>query len=670
MKNKIFTLSSHIKSVSAKDGVITIVGMASTTEKDRVGDIITSEAWTKGGLDNYNKNPIILFNHNYNKPIGKTVSIKVTEQGLEVTAEISKAADDSVSTLVEQGILKTFSVGFRVKDAEYIKETGGLLITDAELIELSVVSIPANAGAVFDLVKGFSDEEFDTYRKGLELPTLPKTGDKEGNPSSKETKTMNEEELKKLLAATAKDAAKAATDAVKMAMAEEDARKKKLADDEAKQKLADENTASIATKAGASGAEKLLEEVTKTFAAREEVTAKKLEELEGSLRDRSEDLKALRESKRTFGTAGAGTYADWEKTFQPALRDAFLLNAVLVGKGGFEGTKYGKEILEKATNAMSSVAAPSATSIEIYENTVSTAIERDIQNGLVLAPLFREIAMRTATMTMPIMPDAGYAEFVATKTYANTGLDAPEGSLAERGDTVGSPYGGVDLGSKTLSTRKLLSLSYLANETEEDTILAILPLINETMVRSHQRSVEHAMLLGGHSQGSLAGSFDGICEQARDNSKETQSAIAQASHKLTAAELMTLRRGMGKWGIKPTDLVYVVSQTGYFDLLEDPEFQDMNLVGNNAVKLSGEIGNVYGTRVILCDEFPAPAVSKLLAAAVNPRNYLIPRLRGVTLESQYVPRLQHKELVATQRLGMESIITSGTSCVTLKYKAS
>jgi len=667
MKYKVYTVLSEIKSMSKGKDTITVTGMASTSDIDRVGDVIVPDAWTKGGLDNYTKNPIILFNHNYNNPIGKGTEFKVTDKGLEITAEISKA-DPRVATLVEQGILKTFSVGFRVKDADYLEETGGLKITDAELIEVSIVSIPANQSAVFEVVKSYNSQEFDEFKKGLTVPTLPDTGNQEALPSSKENNTMDKEEMKKFLEEVSKNAATAATAAAKMAVAEEAAARKTAEEAEAARKALEAANLEVAVKAGASGAEKLLEEVKKTFADKSAATDEKIASLEVDLRDRSKDLAALRESKRTFVSSESGV--DWKKAYGPDLVNAYILNAVLTGKGGFEGTKFGKEILEKATNAMSSAAAPTATSIEIYENTVSTSIERDIQNLLVLAPLFREIQMKTATMAMPILPDAGYAEFVSTKTYTNTGKDAPEGSLSERGDTVGSPYGGVDLTNKTLSVKKLLSISYLANETEEDTILAILPLINETMIRAHARSVEHAMLLGGHSQGVLTGSFDGICEQARDNSKETQSTTAQATDKLTAANLMTLRRGMGKWGVRPSDVVYIVSQTGYFDLLEDPEFQDMNLVGSNAVKLTGEIGNVYGSKVMLCDEFPTPAVSKLFAAALNPRNFIVPRMRGVTLESAYYPGLQHRELVASQRLGMDSIITAGTSCVTYKYKAS
>lgn len=662
--NKIFSLNTVFKAVSdPSTGVIKIKGMASTSDKDRVGDVILPSAWSNGGLDNYNKNPIILFNHDYDEPVGKATSISVTEKGLEIEAEIVRSAAEGIGDLVEHGVLKTFSVGFRVKDADYIQETGGLLINDAELFEISIVSIPCNASAEFNVVKSFqSVEEFNAYKKGLEVPTLPvESGNKEGTPSSKEKVTMNEDDIKKLVA-------KGVADAIKMADAEREAAVNKAAEKKALEDAAVEKSVAAATVAGASGAERLLEEVKKTFAAEAEITKTKLESLESGLRDRSEELKALRESKRVFVSNENG--ADWQKAFLPSLRDAYLLNAIVTGKAGFSGTGFGKDILEKATNAMSSVAAPTLTGVEVFENTVNTQIERDIQNELVLGNLFREIAMKTATMAMPILPDAGYAEFISGKTYTNTGADAPEGSLSERGDTVGSPYGGVDLGSKVLSTKKLMSVSYLANETEEDTILAILPLINEEMVRAHRRSVEHAMLLGGHTQGSLTGSFDGICEQARDNSKELQSTTAQATDKLTAANLMNLRRNMGKWGIRPADVIYIVSQTGYFDLLEDPEFQDMNLVGGQAVKLTGEIGNVYGSKVVLCDEFPAAAVGKLFAAALNPRNYVIPRIRGLTLESDYRARLQHRELIATQRLGMDSIITSGTSCVTWKYKAS
>jgi hypothetical protein len=125
---------------------------------------------------------------------------------------------------------------------------------------------------------------------------------------------------------------------------------------------------------------------------------------------------------------------------------------------------------------------------------------------------------------------------------------------------------------------------------------------------------------------------------------------------------------MGKYGLNPADVVYIVSQRGYYELLEDAEFQDVNLVGDMATKVSGEIGSVFGSKVIVCDEFATPATSKFHACAVYARNYVMPRLRGVTIESDYEVASQRTVLVASQRLGFIDLIDGATSTWALQYK--
>jgi HK97 family phage major capsid protein len=458
---------------------------------------------------------------------------------------------------------------------------------------------------------------------------------------------MNEEELKALVA-------KQTAAAVKMAMAERDAAEEKaLKEKEEAGKLEDiKQTVAVA----ASGTEKLLAEVKATFEANREATQSEISGLKAALQDRAEEVKALQNSKRQFVASGTN---DWKKAHEGELRDAYLLGRV-TGKGW--NSTYGQEVVNKISN-FSGAEIPAAASIALFETIASTSIERDIQNELILATLFREIPMTSAAMTLPILPDAGYAEFISTKNITNTGGDAPHGNLDERSDTAGSPYEGIDLGAKTLTTKKLVSLTFLANETEEDAILPILPLLTESMVRAHSRAVERAMLRGS----SGIGSFDGLTTLATTNSDVVANTTAFASDALTSDHLIGLRKAMGKYGVRPSDVVYVVSERAYFELLEDPEFKDVSLVGQTATKLRGEIGNVYGSRVVLCDEFVTPAVNAFFALAVNPRNFVVPRLRGVTLESQYVPRLQHRELIATQRLGFDEIISGATAVTARKY---
>ena len=105
---KIFNLTSTFKSHEADDGSVVIRGMASTNDTDRAGDIIDAAAWSKGGLMNFEKNPIILFNHDYDRPIGRATGLKVTDNGLELEAKISKSAPANVCELVKEGILELF----------------------------------------------------------------------------------------------------------------------------------------------------------------------------------------------------------------------------------------------------------------------------------------------------------------------------------------------------------------------------------------------------------------------------------------------------------------------------------------------------------------------------------------------------------------------------------
>ena len=84
--NKVFNLHSTFKSELHEDGSVMVRGMASTADFDRVGDSISADAWAKGGLGNFEKNPIILFNHDYNKPIGRaTKAVSYTHLTLPTT---------------------------------------------------------------------------------------------------------------------------------------------------------------------------------------------------------------------------------------------------------------------------------------------------------------------------------------------------------------------------------------------------------------------------------------------------------------------------------------------------------------------------------------------------------------------------------------------------------
>ena len=682
---RIYNWTSTFKSLGdTDDGGVEIKGSASTNAVDRAGDIIERDAWTKGGLENFKTNPIILFNHNYDKPIGRATNLKVTDNGLEISAKISKAAGD-VTQLIKDGVLGAFSVGFKVKDADYMTETDGYKIKDAELFEVSVVSLPCNQGATFGLSKSFgSMEDYNKHKQTfytansddsadaveIEQPSTAKATT-ETNMSKENNSPESNPEFN--LESFATEAAEKAVAQYAMKQAELKAAELKLADEAAEKAATDvevqkaseeakQEEQKTVIQAGLTGAEKLMSDVEKRVNENHSNLETVVKSLEAQLAEKSEEIMNIRESKRHFADR-QGNNSDWKKSFEQDIADAKF--AGLATGRGWE-TPMAKSLMEKV-NQMSGVDVSSAD----FEQVVSTNIERDIQNELVLAPLFREIPMTSANMIIPILPDAGYAEFTGNQAASGS---APHGNLDPRGDAYDPANGaGIVMAERTLSTKKLISQSYLGNETEEDAIMPILPLIRESMVRSHARGIENAILAGDDADGAYGTSgaaFEGLLHLARNDSDFTQSATAFASDTVTAAELLSMRKNMGKYGVNPSDVVYIVSQRTYFELLEDAEFQDANLVGDMATKLSGEIGQVFGSRVLLCDEFATPAVSKFAAIAVNPRNYVLPRLRGVTVESDYEVAAQRRVLVASQRIGFTDLIDGVTSKWGHMYKGS
>jgi hypothetical protein len=128
---------------------------------------------------------------------------------------------------------------------------------------------------------------------------------------------------------------------------------------------------------------------------------------------------------------------------------------------------------------------------------------------------------------------------------------------------------------------------------------------------------------------------------------------------------------MGVWGLMPSDVTYVVSQTAYYDLLDDPDFRTMDLVGENATILKGQIGAVNGSPVVVSDSFSnATTNGEFAAIAVNTNNYLLGTLRGITMERSRDVINQKNAIVSTRRFGMIEVIggtATESSTAVLRY---
>src|SRR5580765_6545468 len=103
---------------------------------DRMDDVIMADAWD---LASFQKNPIALFNHNSNAPIGKWANVRVVDKQLRGHLELAPAGTsdriDEIRKLIDAGILRAVSVGFRPKESKPRPEADfGMFFTKAELV--------------------------------------------------------------------------------------------------------------------------------------------------------------------------------------------------------------------------------------------------------------------------------------------------------------------------------------------------------------------------------------------------------------------------------------------------------------------------------------------------------------------------------------------------------
>lgn len=656
---KIFNLTSTFKALDEDDGGVHICGMASTADFDRAGDTISAEAWTKGGLHNFEKNPIILFNHDYNKPIGRATGLKVTENGLELKAKISKSAPDHVAQLVKEGILGAFSVGFRVKDADYLTETDGLKIKDAELFEVSVVSVPCNQAATFSLAKSFdSIEEYNEFKKtftnsvdlaGQSLAKDEDSFEASDTPDGTEKSVQKEINMSEVntpeidLEAFAKKVADETAAKIAIRQAEEKAAveaEAKAAQEAAEAEAAKQAEVETVIKTGIeSGAERLLADVEAKMSEKDAKIEEVIAQYKADLEEKNAEITAMRDSKRVFADRnGSGDLSKWGKDFMYG-----HLLGVMTGKGW--ETNYSKSLMEKAGINYAANAGDIAQE-------VSTQIEKEIMLELKLAQAFREITINSQTQVLPIQTDAGPAAWGSNTDTA--------GNLENRPQVTNAQYNAKQV---ILKATRLISTTFMDNNIDEEVLVNLMPMLVESVARAHARAVDGALLTG--TSGGAEG-FDGLEALAGSNAFTT-SVAAAGTGVVDAADFLGARKLMGKYGMMPEDLIYVVSQKRYYDLIADAGFADITDVGSDmATKITGSVGSIFGTPVVVSDQLEAEGASASVGYAVNVRNHVVPRLRGVSVEQDYEVLNQRRVIVASQSLGFNQLVANnGTTDVSV-----
>ena len=143
----------------------TFTATITTNAIDRDGEVLLPEGMITADFE---KNSVVFWNHDYDRPIGKSLSLTKSRDAWVSKAQLAERPEshvgewfpDTVHALMKQGIIKGVSVGFQPiesrnpskKDIELFGDGVKRVFNKWKLLEFSVAPLPANQDALVSAV--------------------------------------------------------------------------------------------------------------------------------------------------------------------------------------------------------------------------------------------------------------------------------------------------------------------------------------------------------------------------------------------------------------------------------------------------------------------------------------------------------------------------------------
>lgn len=143
----------HVKAIDSDRRELT--GTATTPSPDRLGDVVEPL-----GVTFRNPLPLLMY-HDSRAPVGTVALQKPTKAGVDFVARIAKVDEagtlkdrvDEAWQTVKAGLVRGVSIGFRVLEDGLEEIDTGFRFLKTEILELSLVAIPANHEATIQTIR-------------------------------------------------------------------------------------------------------------------------------------------------------------------------------------------------------------------------------------------------------------------------------------------------------------------------------------------------------------------------------------------------------------------------------------------------------------------------------------------------------------------------------------
>ena len=305
----------------------------------------------------------------------------------------------------------------------------------------------------------------------------------------------------------------------------------------------------------------------------------------------------------------------------------------------------------------------------------SAQIWRKARTENVVLPLFPQIEMPSNPFEVPTEGADPSVFFVPeTADEAQLGLGS--------GNPI--PDSKIGSGKVQLTAKKLALRVGFSAELVEDAIVPVLALYREQAVRAIADSMDY-LLLNGDTTTTATGNInkDNAAPAATDrylafDGLRKLGLVTNTANRVDAANaaptLALLRSARFKLdpraSVRPADLAWIVDAGTYAKLLAMSEFLTMDKAGPHATALTGQIGLMDGSPVLVSAEMPLTEADGKVGAGPNDRGtalvvyrpgWYVGYRRRIAVNVDYLPYYDSYQLTATVRLALAPFDTDAAA---------
>lgn len=305
-----------------------------------------------------------------------------------------------------------------------------------------------------------------------------------------------------------------------------------------------------------------------------------------------------------------------------------------------QDARYGRKALTTGGSGSGAELIPSDLSGELM---MRMYLESQLANEMVA----QEIDMPTNPFEFPLR---------TTRTNFYVGSEAPSTDPTE--STPGT-------GLITLNAKKLIGYSEYSYEADEDSIVAVLPMLLDNMAQGAADALEAAILNGDvnaaqdsdASAGAATTLFNGMRKLAIAGNLTKD----MSTGGVTYANISAMRKMLKRWGVLPRDLLLVVGSQGYNDVVNLEETLTFDKVGNASAAriLTGEAGSIGGMRIVVSSQIredlnasgvhDGTTMTKGSMLLIHRPSWILGVKRGMTVEVDVNKKRQINEVIASFR---------------------